>query len=102
MCPIYPFFPATFSGLLTSAFWSLNFLFFAKWLRLPLAPVMKLSTVSTSHPSASSLSQRCDPRNPAPPVTTARMHPPQQISPPRYLACFPPHPFPPPPPQFSF
>src|SRR5258707_15186011 len=39
-------------------------------------PVTRLSRARTSQPSASSRSQRCDPRNPAPPVTTARMHPP--------------------------
>src|SRR5260370_41665240 len=54
----------------------LELLLFARWLRLLLAPVMKLSTASTSHPSASSRSQRCDPRKPAPPVTTARLQPP--------------------------
>src|SRR6185437_9619697 len=36
-------------------------------------PVKKLSTHSTSHPCASSRSHRCDPRNPAPPVTRTRL-----------------------------
>src|SRR5258708_5796243 len=35
-------------------------------------PVMRLSTQTTSQPSLSRRRQRCDPRNPAPPVTTAR------------------------------
>src|SRR5712692_9492829 len=34
--------------------------------------VTRLSTQSTSQPLASSLSHKCDPRNPAPPVITAR------------------------------
>ena len=33
-------------------------------------PVSRLSTQSTRWPSASRRSQRCEPRNPAPPVTT--------------------------------
>src|SRR6266513_5034535 len=36
------------------------------------APVTRLSTHTTCQPSASSRSLRCDPRKPAPPVTTAR------------------------------
>src|SRR5262245_33145020 len=39
---------------------------------LPLVPVKKLSTHSTSPPSASSFSHRCEPMNPAPPVTSTR------------------------------
>src|SRR5947209_15844937 len=35
-------------------------------------PVTRLSTHTTCQPSASSRSQRCEPRKPAPPVTTAR------------------------------
>src|SRR5712691_2037172 len=35
-------------------------------------PVKKLSTHSTSTPSASRRSQRCEPRNPEPPVTSTR------------------------------
>src|SRR5512134_2780071 len=40
---------------------------------LSLVPVKKLSTQSTSCPSASSRSQRCEPRKPAPPVTRTRL-----------------------------
>src|SRR5260370_18568172 len=40
-------------------------------------PVTRLSSERTSHPSAIRRSQRCEPRKPAPPVTTARMHPPE-------------------------
>src|SRR4051794_11157352 len=36
-------------------------------------PVSRLSMATTSLPRASSASQRCDPRNPAPPVTTTRV-----------------------------
>src|SRR4051794_24375201 len=36
-------------------------------------PVTKLSRDNTSKPRASSSSQRCEPRKPAPPVTTARL-----------------------------
>src|SRR5882724_10673820 len=39
-------------------------------------PVIRLSSARTSQPSASSRSHKCDPRNPAPPVTTARIQPP--------------------------
>ena len=39
---------------------------------LSVLPVTRLSTATTSYPSASSRSHRCDPRNPAPPVTNAR------------------------------
>src|SRR5258706_2753795 len=39
-------------------------------------PVTRLSSARTSHPSAIRRSQRCEPRKPAPPVTTARMNPP--------------------------
>src|SRR5689334_15884127 len=39
---------------------------------LPGSPVTKLSRQRTSQPSCNSRSQRCEPRNPAPPVTTAR------------------------------
>src|SRR4051812_40024762 len=35
-------------------------------------PVRRLSMATTSSPRASNASQRCDPRNPAPPVTTTR------------------------------
>ena len=35
-------------------------------------PVMRLSRQTTSSPRSSSASQRCEPRNPAPPVTTMR------------------------------
>src|ERR1700750_1295217 len=41
-------------------------------LRLYLLPVWKLSSATTSYPSASSRSHRCEPRNPAPPATRAR------------------------------
>src|SRR5690242_21728413 len=37
------------------------------------APVKKLSTQMTSQPSASSRSHRCEPRKPAPPVTSTRL-----------------------------
>ena len=40
---------------------------------LSLVPVKKLSTQSTSCPSASSRSHRCEPRKPAPPVTRTRL-----------------------------
>ena len=36
------------------------------------APVTKLSTHNTSPPSSSKRSHRCDPINPAPPVTRVR------------------------------
>src|ERR1051326_3488763 len=36
-------------------------------------PVSRLSTQTTAWPSASSASQRCDPMNPAPPVTKTRI-----------------------------
>src|SRR5918996_1607877 len=39
------------------------------WWMLARDPVSKLSTQITRWPRASSSSQRCDPRNPAPPVT---------------------------------
>src|ERR1041384_193840 len=39
--------------------------------------IIKLSRPSTGQPSASNRSHRCDPRNPAAPVTTARMIPPE-------------------------
>src|SRR5580765_6811713 len=39
-------------------------------------PVIRLSSASTSQPSASNRSHKCDPRNPAPPVTTALIPPP--------------------------
>src|SRR2546429_9004752 len=39
-------------------------------------PVTRLSSATTSQPSAINRSHKCDPRKPAPPVTTARMHPP--------------------------
>ena len=35
-------------------------------------PVTRLSMATTSSPRSSSASQRCEPRNPAPPVTTIR------------------------------
>src|SRR5208337_4349376 len=37
------------------------------------SPVIKLSSAHTSQPSSNNRSHRCDPRNPAPPVTTALM-----------------------------
>src|SRR5687768_5860936 len=40
---------------------------------LPRNPVKKLSTQSTSWPSARRRPQRCEPRNPAPPVTSERL-----------------------------
>src|SRR5882724_7932154 len=40
--------------------------------RLSGEPVMKLSTATTLLPFARSASQRCEPRNPAPPEMTAR------------------------------
>src|SRR5690348_3288288 len=39
---------------------------------LSVLPVIRLSIATTSSPSASRRSQRCDPRKPAPPVTSAR------------------------------
>src|SRR5579883_2300362 len=39
---------------------------------LSVLPVMRLSITTTSKPSANSRSHRCEPRNPAPPVTSAR------------------------------
>src|SRR5258706_2141639 len=39
-------------------------------------PVISLSSDRTSQPSASNRSHKCDPRNPAPPVTTALIPPP--------------------------
>src|SRR5579884_39036 len=39
---------------------------------LSVLPVIKLSIATTSHPSASRRSQRCEPRKPAPPVTKTR------------------------------
>src|SRR5260370_24862854 len=57
-----------------------NFAPFIKCSTFESTPVTRLSKARTSHPSASSLSQRCDPRNPAPPVTTARMPPPPKKS----------------------
>src|SRR5687767_7454076 len=39
------------------------------WAMLARDPVSKLSTQMTRWPRPSSSSQRCDPRNPAPPVT---------------------------------
>ena len=44
----------------------------SKWRMLSLEPVNRLSTQMTSFPSSSNLSQRCDPRKPAPPVTNIR------------------------------
>src|SRR5579883_1362414 len=38
--------------------------------RLPMAPVLRLSMQSTEWPRRNSRSQRCEPRNPAPPATT--------------------------------
>src|SRR5690606_31297874 len=35
-------------------------------------PVIRLSTATTSSPASSSAWHRCEPRNPAPPVTTTR------------------------------
>ena len=43
----------------------------ARWATFSRLPVRKLSTATTSH-SRRSVSQRCEPTNPAPPVTTAR------------------------------
>src|SRR3954469_24833825 len=40
-----------------------------RWAMFSLLPVNRLSTHSTSWPACSSSSQRCEPRNPAPPVT---------------------------------
>ena len=40
---------------------------------LPSCPVERSSSAQTSQPSASSSSLRCDPMNPAPPVTSAFM-----------------------------
>ena len=42
--------------------------------RCAASPVTRLSTATTSSPRSSSASQRCEPRNPAPPVTTTRRH----------------------------
>src|SRR5258708_4798461 len=39
-------------------------------------PVIRVSSARTSHPSARNRSHQCDPRNPAPPVTTALIPPP--------------------------
>src|SRR5207302_10343469 len=44
-----------------------------RWAMLSLVPLKKLSAHSTSLPSATSRSQRCEPRNPAPPVTRIRL-----------------------------
>ena len=48
-----------------------KFSFPARWAMLSTLPVMRLSIQITFNPSLSNLSQRCDPKNPAPPVTTA-------------------------------
>src|SRR3954471_3225114 len=40
-----------------------------RWAMFSLLPVNRLSTHSTSWPACSSSSHRCEPRNPAPPVT---------------------------------
>src|SRR5580700_11112485 len=50
--------------------------FLARWLTFDSPLVIRLSSATTSQPSAISRSQRCDPRKPVPPVITARMSPP--------------------------
>src|SRR5262245_2770991 len=40
-----------------------------RWAMFSLLPVKRLSTHSTSSPACNNASQRCEPRNPAPPVT---------------------------------
>src|SRR5579859_456498 len=48
---------------------------FLRWAMLRRLPVSRLSTHTTWWPSASSASQRCEPINPAPPVTKTRIVP---------------------------
>src|SRR3954470_23566113 len=43
----------------------------ARWAMLSTLPVSRLSTPTTVHPRSSSVSERCDPMNPAAPVMTA-------------------------------
>src|SRR5579859_166624 len=57
-----------------------------RWPTLETTTVTRLSSARTSHPSASKRSQRCDPRKPAPPVTTAFMSPPRKNEKLVYLA----------------
>src|SRR2546429_1561500 len=64
----------------TSARWIPNFGFSSKCATLLSTPVTKLSRANTSQPSEINRSHRCDPRKPAPPVTTARMKPPSHFS----------------------
>src|SRR5438132_10452723 len=47
-----------------------NFSFPARWPMFAVLPVIKLSMAMTRCPSARSRYTRCDPRKPAPPVTT--------------------------------
>src|SRR5205807_4390879 len=53
-----------------------NYSFRRRWTMFSDAPVTKLSTQTSFQPSANKRSHRCDPRKPAPPVTTARRPPP--------------------------
>src|SRR5215470_3147834 len=52
---------------------------FSRWPTFESTPVIRLSSASTSQPSAIRRSHKCDPRNPAPPVTTARMRSPPKF-----------------------
>src|SRR3954463_15209007 len=47
--------------------------------RLSVCPRARWSTTVTSSPAATSASTRCDPMNPAPPVTTARTSGPDEL-----------------------
>src|SRR6266851_2888144 len=64
--------PSRYSGSLTLCWTDSNDLLSRRCAMFLAVPVTRLSTQTTVHPSTSSRSQRCDPRKPAPPVTTAR------------------------------
>ncbi len=53
-----------------SPFTNLNFGFFSCCFRLSRLPALKLSSTITSLPISINLSTKCDPMNPAPPVTS--------------------------------
>src|SRR5712692_7981429 len=64
--------PSRKSGSLTLCWTDSNDLLSRSCAMFLVVPVTRLSTQTTFQPSFSNRSQRCDPRKPAPPVTTAR------------------------------
>src|SRR4051794_39510149 len=64
--------PLTWTKLVTSCSTNTKPFSPKRWEMLSIDPVSRLSMATTSSPRASSASQRCEPRKPAPPVTTTR------------------------------